>query len=69
MSAPPWRERREAYLRECGRSKELIREGYVESALVVIAGGRRRCKREQSPALLLVTDKAVHREAKDENGG
>jgi hypothetical protein len=42
MPAQPWRERREAYLREHGRLADLIREGYIENGLVVIQGGCRR---------------------------
>jgi len=42
MPAQPWRERREAYLRERGRLADLIREGYVENGLVIIKGGCRR---------------------------
>lgn len=39
MRAQPWRERREAYLRERGRLADLFREGYTESGLSVIQGG------------------------------
>ena len=42
MPAQPWRERREAYLRERGRMADLIREGYIENGLVAIKGGCRR---------------------------
>lgn len=45
MVKSKWRQRREAYLRECGRSNDLIREGYEtepRSQWMVIEGGRQR---------------------------
>ena len=42
MSNTPWRARREAYLRESGRTVDLIREGFLNNGLAVINGGGRR---------------------------
>lgn len=53
MPAQPWRERREAYLRDRGRLADLIREGYMENGLVVIKGGCRPVP-PNHPALLVI---------------
>ena len=42
MSNPRWRERREVYLRENGRTADLLREGFVARKLEVVEGGRQR---------------------------
>ena len=42
MSNPRWRERREVYLRENGRTAELMREGFIASKFEVVKGGRHR---------------------------
>jgi hypothetical protein len=54
MRAQPWRERREAYLRERGRLAELFREGYAESGLSVIQGGALPGAASH-PVLILIT--------------
>jgi hypothetical protein len=54
MRAQPWRERREAYLRERGRLADLLREGYTESGLSVIQG-RALPAVAPHPALILIT--------------
>jgi hypothetical protein len=55
MSNTPWRARREAYLRESGRTVDLIREGFVNNGLAVInGGGRRRQIRQDRPVLIVV---------------
>jgi hypothetical protein len=54
MRAQPWRERREAYLRERGRLADLFREGYTESGLSVIQGGA-LLGAAPHPTLLLIT--------------
>ena len=41
MPAQPWRDRREAYLRERGRVADLLREGYISHDLAVVEGGGR----------------------------
>jgi hypothetical protein len=56
MSNTPWRARREAYLRESGRSVDLIREGFVNNGLAVINGGGRRLQIRQGRPLLIVVD-------------
>ncbi len=42
MSNPRWRERREVYLRENGRTADLMREGFIAGKLEVVEGGRQR---------------------------
>ena len=55
MSNTPWRARREAYLRESGRTVDLIREGFVNNGLAVInGGGRCRQIRQDRPVLIVV---------------
>lgn len=53
MPAQPWRERREAYLRERGRLADLIREGYIDNGLVAIKGACRRVP-PNHPALIVI---------------
>lgn len=59
MPAQPWRERREAYLRERGRLADLIREGYVRSGLAVLKGGGRRLL-SRHPRLIVMTVQENH---------
>jgi len=54
MAAQPWRERREAYLRERGRLADMIRDGYIQSGLAVIKSGCRRVP-PNHPALIVIT--------------
>jgi len=55
MSNTPWRARREAYLRESGRTVDLISEGFVTNGLAVInGGGRCRQIRQDRPVLIVV---------------
>jgi hypothetical protein len=55
MSNPRWRERRETYLRESGRTADLIREEFVKSGLTLIEGGGRRHRlRKRRPALVIL---------------
>lgn len=42
MSNPRWRQRRECYLRENGRTADLMREGFIAGKLEVVEGGRQR---------------------------
>lgn len=59
MSNPRWRERREAYLRESGRTADLIREGFAKSGLTLIEGGGRRHQiRKRRPALVILNRSA-----------
>jgi len=67
MSAPSWRERREAYLRECGLWVDLIREGYVQHRLTVLEGSGRRRERGESPALVVAANTAPHREGSNDS--
>ncbi len=66
MSAPPWRIRREAYLRERGRWADLIREGYVQHGLTVLDGSGMRRELGRNPALVVVANTAVHRGAEQQ---
>ena len=59
MSKPPWRARREAYLRESGRTADLIREGFVNVGLAVINGGGRRVQIRQDRPVLIVVNASV----------
>jgi len=55
MSNTRWRARRESYLRESGRTADLIREGFVRSGLALIEGGSHfRQVRKTPPALIIV---------------
>jgi hypothetical protein len=59
MSNPRWRERRETYLRESGRTADLIREGFVKSGLTLIeGGGHRHPIRKRRPALVILNRSA-----------
>ena len=42
MTNPRWRERREVYLRENGRTADLMREGFTTGNFEVVEGGRQR---------------------------
>lgn len=55
MSDTHWRARREAYLRESGRTVDLIREGFLNNGLAVINGGGRSLQiRHGGPVLIVV---------------
>jgi len=60
MRAPHWRERRKEYLQERGRLADLIREGYIESPLAIIAGGGQRRERGPSRLQLVKTSSEKH---------
>ena len=62
MSNAPWRARREAYLRDCGRTADLVREGFAVTAFEVIEGGGRRVPRPKVPLRLIlpITCSAEH---------
>jgi hypothetical protein len=56
MSNTSWRARREAYLRDSGRTVDLIREGFIKNGLAVIDGGGRCGQvRKMRAALIVVT--------------
>ena len=42
MSNSRWRQRREVYLRENGRTSDLMREGFISGRFEVVEGGRQR---------------------------
>ena len=42
MCNPRWRQRREVYLRENGRTSDLMREGFLADKLKVVEGGRQQ---------------------------
>lgn len=55
MSNPRWRQRREVYLRENGRTSDLMREGFIAGKLEVVEGGRQRREvSKRQVALILV---------------
>ena len=58
MSNPRWRERREVYLRENGRTADLMREGFVAGKLEVVEGGRQRRERSKRQVTLILVASA-----------
>lgn len=54
-----WRARREAYLRESGRTLDLIREGFVKNGLAVINGGGRCLQSRQCRLALIVVNASL----------
>jgi hypothetical protein len=55
MTNPRWRARREVYLRENGRTADLMREGFIAGKLEVVEGGRpRREVSKRQVTLILV---------------
>jgi hypothetical protein len=68
MSAPSWRRRREAYLRDRGRWADLIREGYIQHRFVIVEGAGKRTRGESS-TLVIVADGGGRRQAENEEWG
>ena len=58
MSNPRWRERREVYLRERGRTADLMREGFIAAKLEVVEGGGHRQQGPKSQLTLIVVASA-----------
>ena len=58
MSNPRWRERREVYLRENGRTAELMREGFIAGKFEVVEGGRHRWEGSKRRVTLIVVASA-----------
>ena len=58
MSNPRWRERREVYLRENGRTADLLREGFVARKLEVVEGGRQRREGSKREVTLILVARA-----------
>jgi hypothetical protein len=58
MSNPRWRERREVYLRESGRTADLIREGFIIGKLEVVEGGGHRRQGPKSQLTLILVASA-----------
>ncbi len=55
MPSSRWRERREVYLRESGRTADLVREGFINSGIEVVKGlGRRPYSAQAGSRLVLV---------------
>ena len=54
MTNPRWRQRREVYLRENGRTAELMREGFIAGKFEVVEGGRQRRERSKRQGTLIV---------------
>lgn len=68
MSNPRWRQRREVYLRENGRTSDLMREGFFAGKLEVVeGGGQRREVSKRQVTLILVASAGARllREQKD----
>ena len=57
MSNARWRERREAYLRERGRTADLVHEGFVPGGFAVIGGGGRRLQGPKVQLTLILGDR------------
>jgi len=58
MTNPRWRERREVYLRENGRTADLMREGFTAGNFEVIEGGRRRREASKRQVTLILVASA-----------
>ena len=54
MSNPRWRQRREVYLRENGRTADLMREGFTAGNFEVVEGGRQRREGSKRQVTLIV---------------
>ncbi len=54
MSDQRWRVRREAYLRESGRTADLMREGFIPGKFEVVEGGGHQRKRLESQFRLIL---------------
>ena len=57
MCNPRWRQRREVYLRENGRTSDLMREGFLAGKLKVVGGGgqRREVSKRQVTLILVAS--------------
>ncbi len=53
MTNPRWRERREVYLHENGRTADLMREGFT-AGIEVVEGGRQRREGSKRQVTLIV---------------
>ena len=58
MSNPRWRERREVYLRESGRTTDLMREGFIAGKFEVVEGGGHRRQGPKSQLTLILVASA-----------
>jgi len=58
MSNARWRQRREVYLRESGRTTDLIREGFIAGRLEVVEGGGHRQREPKSQLTLILVASA-----------
>ena len=58
MSNPRWRKRREVYLRESGRTADLIREGFIARKLEIVEGGGHRQQAPKSQLTLILVASA-----------
>lgn len=58
MSNPCWCERREVYLRESGRTADLMREGFIAGKLEVVEGGGHRRQGPKSQFTLILVASA-----------
>ena len=58
MSNPRWRQRREVYLRENGRTSDLLHEGFIAGKLEVVEGGRQRREGPKRQVMLILVTSA-----------
>ena len=58
MSNARWRQRREVYLRESGRTADLILEGFVARKLKVVEGGGHRQQEPKRQLTLILVASA-----------
>jgi hypothetical protein len=68
MSNPRWRERREVYLRENGRTADLMREGFIARKLEVVEGGRQRREVSKRHVTLIIVASAGARLLSEQRG-
>ena len=68
MPSSRWRERREVYLLESGRTADLVREGFINAGIAVINGGGRRRFGAQAGFRLVVVARACARVPLGEGG-
>jgi hypothetical protein len=54
MSNARWRERREAYLRERGRTADLVSEGFVPGGFQALEGGGQRLQGPKTQLALIL---------------
>ena len=66
MTNPRWRQRREVYLRENGRTADLMREGFIGGKFEVVEGGRQRPEGSKRQVTLMVVASAGARQLSEQ---